>query len=113
MRFIHGKENRIMKILPIIFVLLTISTASAQFNENSTTVNHCANDNTLQHIFITQLNVTETNSTRTLTAVTYENCPFGCSSNECRQPPWVVIIGVIAFIIFALIIYLIFRPSGG
>jgi len=91
-----------MKELIIVSIfLLSISTAFAQ------TYDYCSDNSTLIKIREVTVNVPQTNRTRTINVTETVHCDYGCSSNVCRQSPWIMYGIIFGLIIVASIIYIL------
>jgi hypothetical protein len=71
---------------------------------------YCSTNSTLTKIKEVTFHVYQKNITRTINVTEDVFCYWGCSDNDCLQPPWIlwaIILGIVIF--FALIYFAFFR----
>ena len=96
------------KIIPLLLmILLTIPSASAQLN----TTQYCMSNNvTLRHLRWVNIDVNPINISRQFYVTEDEICQYGCRSNQCTSPPYIIYGIIFALVVGAACIYLFIRP---
>jgi hypothetical protein len=99
---------KLNKFMALGIFLLTISPMVL-----AQTQDYCQDNSTVVHVTNVYINVTGSGNLsrqRIWNDMEPEYCPWGCSQNVCRSPPWITYGIILGAVIGMIILYMIFKP---